>query len=159
LVEGQTPPFSKAPRPGLAATRAGQRAKNPRFARIGETAPLPKALLKGGENRPWRCLNDPWLLAGELHGLLVDQAHLPFATTLEAHLEREHRPWLERLWPVPLSTDPVADHPARVTALRVPRQQQRIMSGDAEGHVFVWDLAPGRRFPTDFRVKCHWAYL
>ena len=98
----------------------------------------PQALLKALNYPEWRSLEDSSLFRGELHSLLVDGKCQKFADRLARNLDKSQQPWLERCWPVSLYAVPTADHPARVTAMRVMSDRsQEVVSADAEGEVRI----------------------
>jgi WD40 repeat protein len=110
--------------------------------------PVPAALCQQGRTvRGWYALDDPLLLRGELHALLMDGARAgtpagaalrEFARGLGDRLVGAGCAWVQRVWQVPYDVGLATEHDDRVTALRV-LFDGRIVSGDASGVVAVWD--------------------
>jgi len=110
-----------------------------------------EALLVGGGDREWWSLEDPDLLRGELHMLLVNKAWSSngqlaeelarFADRLKGHMAAKGRPWLERCWPKMTDGVPTVEHEDRVTALLV--SPPWIVSGDRTGTLVIWDWKHG----------------
>jgi WD40 repeat protein len=110
-------------------------------------SPIAQALL-AHEATGFDFKDDPWLLAGEIHALLMEQTGpgqaartcVRFADELAHRLDKEQCPWLERVWQSPRGPGLTIRHSATITALHVLRDG-RIVFADAVGAIMLWNWA------------------